>query len=183
MIFLSAFLLIIYDSCKTSTVLTSEFSCSKVFVSLLQSDVTQVWLLRPPRCEHCDLRCVQQQEKNGWFLSAEHETSLCSLMNLNAPGPLTESLEFTASVWTEVCTSCHVLWVLPVSLSSAGRTWLPWIRWTSWSDRLPGKRGSTRLTWRKGKSWWCWVTDCGAPQGSFLSPLLILEMTWSTCDV
>lgn len=56
---------------------------------LLGSDVFGA--LRPPRCELCDLRCVLQEHKDS-FLSAEHETSVCSLWILNAAGPQPEFL-------------------------------------------------------------------------------------------
>ena len=51
--------------CRQSSDLRSAAVESEVFVSLLQSDVTQVWFLGPPRCELCDLRCVQQWKKNA----------------------------------------------------------------------------------------------------------------------
>lgn len=48
---------------------------------------TQVWFVDHPGVHSVISGVFSEEENKSWFLSAEHETSVCSLMNLNAPGP------------------------------------------------------------------------------------------------
>lgn len=148
-----------------SSDLHSAAVASEAFVSLLQSDVTQVWIGRPPRRRLCDLRCVQQQEKKSWFLSAEHETS-----NPSPWGHLDHSqdLWYTSLnyYWLRICCTltgpngvnlvnlCITNYTFRICvLFLTGWTRLLWRRWASWDDWLPRKRRSSGATRGEGNTW------------------------------